>query len=177
MRTVLRLLAALLTLSLLATAGGATASTRRIDDADDTLGKLDVKVATAGHDGDKLSHTLRMHETWASKALAKGTATLIFTIGDRTRTMNVDFRDGELFAEICTEATDSGFSGCSKNISLSRPDRKTLTITFKRSLLKKGVSSYRWTAFSYLNQGESGCTDIVCFDSVPDDQSGVKHRL
>lgn len=177
MRTALRLLAALLTLTLLATAGGATASTTKVDDGDDTLGKLDVRTATAGHDGKLLVHTLTMHERWASKALGPGTATMVFTIGKRTRTMNVDFRDGELFAEMCTEAADSSFSECSRNIDLSRPDKKTIAVTFKKRLLKPGLTSYRWSAFTYLNQGESGCTEIFCLDSVPDDREGVKHRL
>jgi hypothetical protein len=176
-RTISRLLAALLTLALLATTGGATASTRTVDDADDTLGKLDVRTATAGHAGDKVAHTLTMHERWASKALRAGTATLVFQIGKRTRTMNIDFRDGALFAEICTEAADSSFSNCSKNVGVSRPDRKSIRITLKKSLLKRGLTSYRWTAYTYLNQGESGCTELVCLDSVPDDRSGIRHRL
>jgi hypothetical protein len=102
---------------------------------------------------------------------------MIFRIGKRTRTMNVDFRDGALFAEICTEAADSSFSDCSKNVGLSRPDRKSIRITFKKRLLEKGLTSYRWTAYTYLNQGESGCTELVCADSVPDDSSGIRHRL
>ncbi|RYU10156.1 hypothetical protein [Nocardioides iriomotensis] len=177
MRTVSRLPAALLALALLAATGGATASTRTVDDADDTVGKLDVRTATAGHAGDLVAHTLTMHERWASKALQAGTATMIFRIGKRTRTMNIDFRHGALFAEICTEAADSSFSDCSKNVGLSRPDRKSIRITLKKRLLEKGLTSYRWTASTYLNQGESGCTELSCLDSVPDDSSGIRHRL
>jgi hypothetical protein len=60
---------------------------------------------------------------------------------------------------------------------VSRPDRKSIRITLKKSLLKRGLTSYRWTAYTYLNQGESGCTELVCLDSVPDDRSGIRHRL
>jgi hypothetical protein len=176
-RTVPRLLAALLALALLTTAGGATASTRTIEDADDTLGRLDVRSAVAGHAGNLVAHTLTMHERWASKALGKGTATLVFRIGRRTRTIDISFRDSRLFAEICTEAEDGSVSGCSEDLGLSRPDRRSIRVTLRQSLLKKGLSSYRWTASTHLNRGESGCTDLVCRDVVPDDAGTVRHRL
>jgi hypothetical protein len=176
-RTVPRLLAALLALTVLTTAGGATASTRTIEDADDTPGRLDVRTAVAGHAGNLVAHTLTMHERWASKALGKGTATLIFQIGRRTRTMDVGVRDGRLFAEICTEAEDGSVRGCSEDVGLSRPDRRSIRVTLRKGLLKKGLSSYTWTAYTHLNRGESGCTDLVCVDTVPDDAGTVRHRL
>ncbi len=177
MRTTLPLLAALLTLTVLATTGGAHASTKEVEDPDDALGKLDVAVAVAGHDGALLTHTLRMQENWSSKVLKAGTATLFFRIGDRDRTLNLDYRDGVLVGEICTEADDSSFSQCSRNVGLDRTNRRSIEVTLPRRLLKRGLSSYSWSVVTLLNQGESGCTEIVCVDSVPDDQSFVKHRL
>lgn len=176
--TPLRPLAAVLTLLLLATPGAASAGTRSVDDADDAGGRLDVATATAGHAGRKLEHTLVMHEEWFSKLLGPGTATLLFKAGDRMRALDLGYRDGKLYGEICTDRTrdGGGFSSCSTDVGLSRPDRRTLRVTLSPRLLERGLSSYRWQAITYLNQGEGGCAELVCVDRLPE-EGWVRHRL
>jgi hypothetical protein len=177
-RVLATVLAAVLATGALVQPGVATASTHTVLDPEDTGGKLDLVSSSHGHHGPLLEHTLVMRDVWASKLLAPATATVVLKVGDRYRTINLDFRDGMLFAEICTTTRDGGtFSSCSKEVTLSRPDRSSVRITLPERLVARDVRAYKWQARTVLNQGEGGCTLLVCTDRLPDDGGWVRHRL
>ena len=182
MRTSLRtLLAAAVTMLLVglpvALPGTAGASTREVTDTDDTSGRLDVAAATHGHEGRALVHTVRMQGRWRSSVLEGGLVTVLFKVGRRYRTLNVDFRDGRLVGKICTEAPDGELSDCSRDVGLNRPGRRTLQVTLARRLLRGGLSAYSWQVVTLLDLGEGACPDTVCLDQLPDDDEWVKHRV
>lgn len=157
--------------------GAATASTRTISDADDATGRLDVAAATHGHVGPLLEHTIRMQRRWPSSVLAEGSVAILFRIGDRYRTLDVEHRRGGLAGKICTETPRGSFRSCSRDVGLSRPDRFTLRVTLAGDLLRKRLPSYRWRVVTLLDNGEAGCTDTVCLDQARDDDRWVRHRL
>jgi hypothetical protein len=157
--------------------GSASAGTRTISDADDATGRLDVAAASHGHAGTLLEHTIRMQRRWPSSVLAEGTVEILFRIGDRYRTLDIEQRRRGLVGEICTETPRGSFRNCSDDVDLSRPDRFTLQVTLARGLLRKAMSSYRWRVVTLLDNGESGCTDTVCLDQARDDDRWVRHRL
>ncbi len=180
MRTaVRRTLAVVLTGALLALPVGAQAGDRMLEDPDDTLGKLDLASGSHAHDGRRLEHRLVMQEAFAARLLASGTVTLFLKAGGRHRTLDLGFREDELFAEICTDETSTGgsFSSCSGKVTLTRPDRSALVVTVPRRLVQRGLTRYKWRAVTLLNQGEGGCTELICLDQLPDDGSWVRHRL
>ena len=158
-------------------AAGAGAGTRTVTDADDTRGRLDVTSATHGHDGRALLHTVRMQRRWASSLLDDGEVTLQFRINGRFRTLDVHHRDGRLVGRICTEAAAGDVSSCSRQVGLSRPDRRTLSVTLASRQLGPALSSYSWQVVTLLDNGEGRCPDTVCLDQLPDDGAWVKHRL
>ena len=165
------------TLLLVALPSAAGAGTRSVTDADDTRGRLDVASATHGHDGRALVHTVRMQRRWASSVLDEGVVTLLFRISGRYRTLDVHHRDGRLTGRICTENAVGDDSDCSRQVVLSRPDRRTLSVTLARRLLQPLLRSYSWQVVTLLDNGEGRCPETVCLDQLPDDDAWVKHRL
>ena len=158
----------------------ATASTRQVTDADDTGGRLDVVAITHGHTPDGLlRHTLRTQRAWPSSLLADGTVTFVFRVGIRFRTLDVRQRDGLLVGRICTDRSSDGggLVRCSRDVSVTRPDRQTLQVALAPRLLKRGMTAYRWQVVTLLDNQEGGCRSVVCADQVPDDGGWVKHRL
>lgn len=178
MTTSLRLLVGTVTTLLLSLPGAASASTRTVTDADDATGRLDVAAATHGHDGRLVEHTIRMQRRWPSTVLEEGGVTIVFRMGDRYRTLEIEHRRGELVGEICTETPRGSLRSCTRDVGLARPDRFTLQVTLASRLLKKQpLSSYEWRIVTLLDNGESGCTETVCLDQVRDDDRWVRHRL
>ncbi len=177
MTTSLRLIVSTVTTVLLLLPGAAAASTRTETDADDATGRLDVAAATHGHDGRLLVHTIRMQRRWSSAALAKGSVTIVFRMGDRYRTLEIEQRRSGLVGELCTETPRGALRNCTRDVELTRPDRFTLQVTLTGRLLGRHLSSYQWRIVTLLDNGEAGCTETVCLDQVRNDDRWVRHRL
>ena len=174
------LLATVSVLLVVALPGTAAASERTVADPDDAPGRLDVIAVTHGHVDDLLEHSVRTQRQWASSVLADGTLTLVFRIGPRFRTLDVDYRNGRLVGVICTDRTADGGGGlvrCSRDVTVTRPDRRTVSVTLAPGLLRRDLHRYRWQVVTQLDSGEGGCQEVVCFDQVPDDGRWVRHRL
>lgn len=158
----------------------ATASTRQVADPDDTDGRLDV--VTIGHThttGGLLRHTLRTQRRWPSALLADGTVSFVFRVGTRFRTLDVRLRNGRLVGRICTDRTagGGGLVACSRDVGVSRPNRRALQVTLAEGLVQRDMTAYRWQVVTLLDQGEGACDDVVCADQVPDDGRFVRHRV
>jgi hypothetical protein len=177
MATPLRLLVTTVTTMLLLLPVAAAASTRTVTDGDDATGRLDVAAATHGHDGQLLVHTVRMQRRWPSAALAEGSVTIVFRMGDRYRTLEIEHRRAGLVGELCTETPRGALRDCTREVALTRPDRFTLQVTLARNLLSKQLASYQWRVVTLLDNGEAGCTETVCLDQVRNDDRWVRHRL
>jgi hypothetical protein len=180
------------------------ADTNETTDADDTPSPFDIKVATHGHrrleNGQRLiAHQMEMWEPWDSDLLKEAEVSqIVFSYDTNGRNTSsdpanrdlcgfgferiLDIRieeDGSLYAEMRNKK--GRLAGYAK---VWRPDDRSVRVEFKKRLLKRSLTRYRWcasTSFSdedrSLDQcGRSEDQSTICHDRVPEDRT-VSHRI
>lgn len=170
---------------------GAGASTRTFRDANDSQGRLDVKVLRHGHSRDHLKHSIVTFDGWRSRALKGGSYITILISTDRDRaaerTIGVDYLKGSLRGVMysCTGCEgDAPSRSRVGRVQVGRPDRTTLRIKFAGSLLaNRDLRRYGWYVItSFVSSRSESCSDTdPCDDLAPDlDDDGpryVTHRV
>lgn len=164
-------------------------------DNNDAYGRLDVKWISHGHvkvDGRKrLMHKIETYGTWNKNSFSQDASFihLLFTTdGDNRpeRALVVDVKNGHWTVEMHSwrggEVRDYVFG----RGHASRPNARTVRITFRRALLGNGVTEYGWhvdTQFHHTGHPHCGTEKgviIVCPDSAPDGTkpySYLRHEL
>lgn len=157
----------------------ALADTDRIQDANDTPGKLDVRFAVEGHkqtENDRLlRHRLTMFDRWSKRALArKGNFIHLFfdtdSDGGYERRLKITARKGELRARM---QAWRGLDSVGR-ADVWRPNRRSVSVSFPASWLGDGLEEYKWIAITnYAVDGEGKCGlqgDVykACGDRIPD---------
>jgi hypothetical protein len=160
-------LATALTLAL-AAAGNAHADTRRISDANDRPGRLDIRSASHGHSGARVVHTISTFGRWPGRLLGPNTPNLfaveISTDGDRglERVVLVFFQNGRMVAGVFrVRSRRLVFVG---SASASKPTARSVRVSIRRSRLGT-PAGYRWNAYSQFGSAASGCN--LCIDRAP----------
>jgi hypothetical protein len=162
-----------------------TAPLQSFDDPDDASGAFDIASVEQTQESSETSastevvHRVTMIDPWTNDALA-GTAyiELGFDLdGDtstfeRVLTIDVDEGDGTLRASMLDPNTGQGRGYA----AVSRPDDKTVEVSFPPLLLKKGLKNYRWYAYVDGGAPELCAPDNPCTDRAPDEGS-YRHRL
>jgi hypothetical protein len=172
----------------LAVVGTSSADTTRLNDPNDTRGKLDVKHAVQGHRGISetrmIRHRLTMRGRWNRRALKPRNNFIVFffeTDDDKgfERRLDIDFKGTRLRAKMETwlSLKKVGIA------TLWRPNRKSITVAFPLDWLGKDVDAYRWIALhELLHLGSGPCgfrTDVFkpCIDRLPNKNLRFTHTL
>lgn len=168
-------------------ASAALADRRVVRDGDDARGRLDVKVAVAGHKStgksghDLVRHRLTTFAPWGRKVLGDASTDVQFlfdTDDDHAADVQVtvDLRRGRLVA--LETDLDSGTSVGRARVW--RPNRRSVAIALpKRNL---GGGDYRWYAATAFHRdgskacGTSGDAVAICGDRVPN-KGFVHHEI
>lgn len=153
----------------------ASAGYRRIGDADDMKGPIDVRWAAHGHaPGGVLRHGVGTYGTWRGRALREYGLRIDFDIDkDRKveRQLRVDYLKGRLRAAIYGgRFFDRRASG---RVRVRRPNRRSLWVSFAADTLEEGLRRYRWRVLVYARG--------VCPGSCPADaappRGWIRHPL
>jgi len=157
----------------------------RLLDANDTQGPLDVASIHHGHRANdkgrrQLIHTVRLHDAWRVKRVRdRAWIRLFFQLrGHRgnpeERTLLITYEDGKLRAKMYNSLGDP--PKFLANVALWRPNRRTVKVAFRRSLLRRrDFGHYRWSARSFID-GKAWCSDRDgCSDSVPDGDGAKRY--
>jgi hypothetical protein len=153
----------------------ARAGKSTVQDGNDTSGRLDIRSVSQGHSGAKLTHTIKTFGRWPSSLLdeqhSNSFLILLNTDSDRVveRIVFIITTRGRLAAGVLT--ANGNFLG---RADVSRPDRRALRVTFRKSRLGN-PAGYRWQAFSSF-QGSGGC-GRGCVDRAPNGSGRVRHDL
>lgn len=174
----------------------AAADGRAVDDPDDTGGRLDVLNISHAHvemtSGQSLlRHVVRTYEAWDNSAFNNEgrpfptRMRLSFNLDldpfvERTLEVAVT-QDGNLYATMFGHKAkrESAVRGYAR---VARPDDYSIELVFPKSLLKRGLETYRWRLQTQFddpedpNCGDTGTVYVICTDNAPD-QGWVKHRL
>lgn len=156
--------------------GPAGAGYRRVRDAgDDFDGRLDLRWAAHGHAGDdRLRHGIGTYERWRNRALRSYRFRVDFNLDkDRAaeRQLRVRFARGRLRAAMYEgDYFDQKVPG---RVAVRRPNRRSLWVSFFRSLLKEDLARYRWRALVYL---QGVCPGSCPLDAAPA-RGWIRHRL
>jgi hypothetical protein len=159
-------IAALVAAVALAGAGNALADTKAILDPNDRPGPLDIRRASHGHAGGRVTHTISTFGTWQVGLLGLNTPNLfaleISTDADRAleRVVLVFSANGRLVARVF-RLPGGGLVG---SASASRPNARTLRVSIHRSRLGNPVG-YRWDAISQFQA--AGACSRFCIDRAP----------
>ena len=134
---------------------------------------LDIASIRDGHRPRLLVHRLTTYTRWRGALLAnRGQISFYFdTDNDSTleRRLDVGYARGRLLAVM--KDSRGRFVGTGQ---VERPSRRTVVVLFARSLLRPGIRSYRWFAFSGLR-----CRHRykACGDTAPNGGGLVTTRL
>ena len=165
----------------------AMASERRVLDADDTKGPLDIAWVQHGHRQSpagvrQLVHTVRLFDPWPVRRLRhRGFVHLFLDVeGHRSlreeRAVWITYRKGRLRAQLMHYSAEP--PTVMRRVPLWRPDRRTLKIAFRKRALGRGrFEAYGWSAISFVEERDSSCDRRGgCHDSAPE-AGYVRHRL
>jgi hypothetical protein len=150
----------------LASAGPAVANTKTISDPNDRPGPLDIRSASHGHAGARVTHRISTFGTWPIGLLRPSTPNLfaveISTDSDPAleRVVLISSRNGRMIADVFT-LPSGDFVG---SASASKPNARTLRVSILRSRLGN-PAGYRWNAFSQFKA--AGACSSFCFDRAP----------
>jgi hypothetical protein len=190
-----KVLARIFIVGILMLASVAHADTRTVPDPDDTGGPLDVMTITQRHiettqPGQRLLvHSIEMYEPWDNSVLA-----------DSPNSMSIYFDiDGDLQVErelLIGANGDGSLGGIMFSLHprggrgrvrgfarVTRPDDRTVEVTFPKVLLEKGITRYRWNVHTLTDSpddpecGNQGDTYVYCGDNAPQTTLYIKHRL
>jgi hypothetical protein len=170
-------LATALTLAL-AAAGNAHADTRRIADANDGPGRLDIRWASHGHARTRVVHTISTFRRWPARLLRGGNPNLfaleISTDGDRAleRVVLVFSANGRMVAGVY-RLRSGGRLVFVGPASASKPNARTMRVSIRRSRLGNPVG-YRWNGYSQYRA--AGPCSGFCIDRAPNSRQ-VLHDI
>jgi hypothetical protein len=157
-----RLAIAMAALCTLATTETALAGTDTVRDRNDRPGPLDIRSASQGHSGTKVTHTIRTFANWPIRILGPSTPNFfsleINTDRDRAleRVVVIFSTPGRMIAGVFTRS--GSFLG---RAGASRPNAHTVKVTIRRGLLGS-PPGYRWRALSFFRSPSpcgGGCLD------------------
>jgi hypothetical protein len=159
---------------------------KALRDRNDARGPLDIARISHAHrgkaDSARLVHTMRLRHAWcAHKLRDRAFAIFYFDLRGRRgdepeRTVQVYYLDGTLVADMFDHVGEGGHVG---EVTLRRPNARTVRVSFPKSMLRKGLRSYKWKAAT-LVQGYGKCRgQDGCIDWAPDGRTTrtLKHRL
>ena len=155
--------------------GNAHADTRRISDGNDRPGLLDIRWASHGHAGDRVVHKISTFSRWRVGLIGRNTPNLfaieISTDSDPAleRVVLVFSANGRMVAKVIRlpQGTVVG------SASASKPNRRTVRVSIRRSLLGNPVG-YRWNAHSQYRA--PGACSGFCIDRAPN-SGRVRHDI
>lgn len=160
-------------------------------DGNDANGPLDIAWIKHAHrinsrDVRQLVHTVRLYEPWPVEELRhRGYIHLFFQLaGHRNnpqeRTLWITYEDGKLEAKMYSTLGDP--PKFLANVTMWRPDPKTVKVAFRKRLLRhREFARYKWGALSFVEERHRLCPGPEdCDDFAPDLRNGknyVTHRL
>jgi hypothetical protein len=170
----------------------AFADTAERSDPDDSPGVLDIATVAHGHHHAygrlKLEHTITMFEAWGLDDINSNDSIQIeFQLPGDNRTspperlLVINVKNGELRAKLYNTLGDP--PKFIANVSLSRPDGKSVRVRFGKHLLRKGLKSYKYRVFTYYEKSGSAChRPEGCQDAAPDtpdsgNRTWIRHDL
>jgi hypothetical protein len=183
----------LLILLVLGMVTSASADNRSFNDPNDTDGPFDIASVLEGHRhprqeerSNQLVHEMQMYEAWVNGEASSYTSLEFQFNLDHDESVERTLRitpnaDDSLYA-VMTDRRDRvrGYA------RVWRPDDRTVRVVFPLRLLKAGIQSYRWRAYTYhgIPDGET-CTihttspgpQKPCIDTAPDDFGFNRHDL
>jgi hypothetical protein len=157
-----RLAIAAAALCALVAAEAAQAGTDTVRDRNDRPGPLDIRSASQGHSGTKVTHTIRTFANWRIGLLGPSTPNFfsleISTDADRAleRVVVMFSSSGHMVAGVFTRS--GSFLG---RAGSSRPNGHTVKVTIRRGLLGS-PAGYHWRALSFFRSPSpcgGGCLD------------------
>jgi hypothetical protein len=168
---------ALTAAALLALVGAeaARAGTSTVQDGNDRPGRLDIRSVSQGHSGAKVTHTIRTFGRWPNSLLgaqhSNALVILISTDSDAAleRFVLIISEQGRMVAGVFR-----GNGGLLGQANVSRPDRRSVRVSFSKSRLGN-PPGYRWQAFSSF-QAPGACRR-GCVDRAPNGSRRVLHDL
>jgi hypothetical protein len=182
--------AAAAVLTVVVAVSGATANERRLNDPNDTAGKLDIRIATAGHSADgRLRHVITTWDAWGMPDLAapagsppSGFCVDIWTTRrpsagppDYLVCANPARDDSKLQAWVSRVSRRPGRTGQATEAAVSRPDGRTLILRFSQRQIGR-PSRYYWRAETLYHGAE--CPGAAgCVDTAPEGQKVISHVL
>jgi hypothetical protein len=167
----MRLAIAVAALATLVAAETPQAGTDTVRDRNDRPGPLDIRSASQGHSGTKVTHTIRTFANWRIGLLGPSTPNFfsleINTDSDRAleRVVVIFSSSGHMVAGVFTRS--GSFLG---RTGASRPNAHTVKVTIRRALLGN-PAGYRWRALSFF-RSPSPCGG-GCLDRAP----GLRHDI
>ncbi|MDQ3954093.1 MAG: hypothetical protein M3285_00895 [Actinomycetota bacterium] len=162
----------------------AQADVTRYRDGNDAHGPLDIRSVSHAHRSRRLVHIVRLQRAWPVRKLGKHAYLLLhFDLGKRAgspeRTLQVEYEKGELVAWMFDTTVEPGKSLAP--VDLSRPNARTLRVSFPNSLLRDGLRRYSWNAATVVERKSRMCDVVVaCVDwapGAPKKTRYVKHVL
>jgi hypothetical protein len=162
------------TLAVLAGAETAAAGTNTLRDGNDRPGRLDIRAASQGHAGSRVTHTIRTFGRWPTSLLGPSTPNYLLLVLSTDsdpapeRLVLIVSSRGRLLAGVFNpRGRLLGRAGA------SRPNRRSARVFIRRSLLGN-PAGYRWQAFAFF-RGTGTCSG-GCRDRAPN-RSRVLHDL
>ena len=162
------------TLVVLAGAETAAAGTNTVRDGNDRPGRLDIRTASQGHAGSRVTHTIRTFGRWPTALLGPSTPNYLLLVlstdsdpAPERLVLIVSSRGRLLAAVFNPRGRLLGRAGA------SRPNRRSARVSIRRSLLGN-PAGYRWLAFAFF-RGTGTCGG-GCRDRAPN-RSRVLHDL
>jgi hypothetical protein len=158
---------------------------KSMSDAEDTSGPFDISSTDQTQESSETSatteivHRISTFETWTSDQLS-GPAFMEMSFDldndestfERVLTIDLDEDDSTIRASMLDP-----HSGQSRGYAaVTRPDDRTIEVSFPPLLVKKGLRSYRWYAYVDGGKPELCAPESPCTDRAPD-SALMRHRL
>ena len=165
-----------------------------LHDSNDAFGRLDIKTITQGHTTGArrmLMHRIETYGSWDKSSLRhEGSYIhLLFTTDKDNRperALVIDVQNRRLVAQMHSWHNGEVGENVYGRARVSRPNNRTVRVTFRRTLLGANVTEYGWHVDSQFHQnGHPHCGSehgvvIVCPDSAPNDThpyAYLRHQL
>jgi hypothetical protein len=136
-------------------------------------GVLDIASVRHGYQAQRLAHRLTTYRRWGRALLVNGGEISFYfnTDADAALERRLDVRSARGRLSAVMKDRRGRFVGRGL---VRRPTRRTLVVTFSRSLLPAGIRRYRWFAFAGFR-----CRHHykVCGDRAPNGGRLITHRL
>jgi hypothetical protein len=121
----------------------------------------------------RLEHRVRYRKAFTGEEFRRD-AFLGIAFLDRTEAIRVGWKDGKWKARMY----NSGDGGSEGQPQVSRPDGRTISLTFPLWWLDADLESYRWRAYSmYSPRCEPGPSTAACVPPITDKSERLRHHL